>query len=155
MRDEYAFWSDVILMALTIWREASNQPRAVKVGVACSMQNRVERPSWWGTDILSVLGKKWQYSSLTAPGDPNLVRWPLSTDASWWESVDVAEEALSGELHENPVPGADSYFDESIPPDKRPTWATPDKFVGQLGAFYFYNVDMDHEAETVNAGVGR
>lgn len=148
MRDEKLFWTQVVFLALTIWREASNQPHGTKVAVGYSILNRVERPSWWGTDLLSVLFKRWQYSSLTAPGDPNLVRWPLPADPSWLDSM-AAAEAVLDRTEPNPFPGADSYFDESI---TSPTWATPDKYCGRSGAFYFYNVDMDHEASVTGPG---
>lgn len=151
MRDEVKWWSDVILLALTVWREASNQPRGTKDAIAFSVLNRVARPSWWGTNLLSVLFKKWQYSSLTAPGDPNLVRWPMETDPSWWDSIEAAIDALENRVS-NPFPGADSYFDASlVAAGKIPTWATADKYCGRSGAMMFYNIDQDHEAAAVAA----
>ncbi len=54
----------------------------------------------------------------------------------------------------NPAPGADSYYDISLDAiGKAPDWATPERFVRQLGRLKFYNVDRDHEAaELVAAG---
>lgn len=141
--------SDVVFLALAIWREASGEPHAVRVAVACSILNRVDRPSWWGGTITEVLFKKWQYSSLTAPGDPNLVRWPSAGDLTWRESLQIARDVIEG-LVTSPVPCADSYFDVSI---AAPEWATPDRFVAQLGRVRFYNTDHDHEA-AVLAKVG-
>jgi len=45
-------------------------------------------------------------------------------------------------MSENPAPGADSYFDDSISP---PKWATLETFVRKIGRLSFYNVDRDTE----------
>ena len=134
--------SDTTMLALTLWREASNQPKDTQVAVAASILNRVRRPSWWGDSILAVIVKKWQYSSLTAPGDPNLVRWPHGYTPDWVLALEVAAGVMDGSLH-TPTPGADSYYDVSLPTP--PTWATPETFVGQVGRMRFYNQDRDHE----------
>lgn len=140
---------DTVFLALTLWREARGEPHAVKVGVACSILNRVVRPSWWGNDVLSVVTKRFQYSSLTDPHDPQLTTWPTWNDASWRECMEVAVDALAGKLM-SPVPGADSYHDVSI---AAPKWATPAMFVAQLGRIRFFNTDQDHEREALaNAG---
>ena len=93
---------------------------------------------------MSVIFKKWQFSSLTAPGDSNLVRWPATTDKSWQDSLLQAETALLG-LIKNPVSGADSYYDISIKP---PAWtAAPARKVKQIGRLVFYDVSRDWEAD--------
>lgn len=138
--------SDVVFLALTLWREARGEPHEVKVGIAFSILNRVRRPAWWGNDVQTVVTKRWQYSSLTDPRDPQLTTWPQPADATWWECMQVARDLLHGAALPNPVPGADSYYDTSIP---APKWATPDLFVGQLGRVRFYNTDRDHEAASV------
>lgn len=134
-------FADITFMALTIWREARGESIEGKKGVAFTVINRVSKPSWWGSDIMSVLFKKWQYSSLTDPKDRQLTTWPSADDTSWQESLDVAFKVISGE-YTNPVPGADSYFDVSI---KAPPWATKNKFVKKIGRLNFYNVDSDFE----------
>jgi hypothetical protein len=53
---------------------------------------------------------------------------------------------ILGQL-DNPMPGADSYYDSSIP---APKWAKYELFVGQISsphgnALRFYDVDQDHE----------
>lgn len=133
--------ADVFMLALIVWREARGESREAQTGVAFSLMNRVARPSWWGNDVLSVAGKKWQYSSFTDPRDPQLTTWPKSGDDSWWACMDVAQAVIDGTV-DNPVPGADSYYDISI---KAPNWATPDMFVRQIGRLRFFNVDRDLE----------
>ena len=134
-------WADVVFLALAVWREARGEHMSGKIGVASCMLNRVARPSWWGTDISSVLFKKWQISSLTDPKDRQLTEWPRTNDPAWIECLEVALQAVDGTLPDI-VPGADSYFDESIP---NPPWATPERFVAKFGRLLFYNVDQDTE----------
>jgi spore germination cell wall hydrolase CwlJ-like protein len=89
---------------------------------------------------MEVLFKRWQYSSLTDPRDPQLTTWPKD-DPVWGQCLYVADGVLNG-VFSNPVPGADSYHDISIP---APAWATPEMFVKQIGKLRFYNVDKDVE----------
>jgi spore germination cell wall hydrolase CwlJ-like protein len=138
--------ADQTFLSLTIWREARGEIFLAKLAVAYSILNRVARPSWWGNDIMSVVFKRWQYSSLTAPGDPQLATWPNAADAAWRDAMRAANEAISGTTP-NPVPGADSYYDLSIAP---PKWADPKKFVKAVDKFRFFNLDQDHEAAEVH-----
>ena len=144
MNDELKRCQDVVFLALVIWREARGETAECRAGVGHSILNRVKRPSWWGNDILSVCTKKWQYSSMTDPKDPQLTRWPISLDASWVACLQLAADILNGKI-ENPVPGADSYFDISIP---APKWATPETFVKQIDKIKFYNLDHDIEVRS-------
>ena len=133
--------ADTAFLGLVLWREARGELHEAKVAVACSIKNRVDRPSWWGSSVLEVLFKRWQYSSVTDPSDPQRVTWPSSTDGSWWECMQIARDVLAGAVA-NPVPGADSYYDTSIP---APKWADPAKFVRQVGRIRFFDLDSDHE----------
>lgn len=133
----------IFILALVIWRESRGESAIARSGVAHSIMNRVKRPSWWGSDVLSVCTKKWQYSSMTDPHDPQLTTWPASNDPSWQQCLQLADDVISGKAT-NPVPGADSYYDVSIP---APKWADDKSFVGQLGKIRFYNLDHDIEKE--------
>jgi N-acetylmuramoyl-L-alanine amidase len=133
---------EIFYVAFVLWREARGESVQTKLGVACSIRNRVIRPSWWGRSYVDVITKKWQYSSITDPNDKQLTTWPNPfTNLAFQECFEVARSVVDGEAM-SPVPGADSYFDISI---EAPKWATSDKFVGQLGRIKFYNMDMDTE----------
>lgn len=133
------------LLAIVVWREARGEGYQGMLAVAFSIMNRVQRPSWWGRSIAEVVGKKWQYSAMAAPGDPQLVRWPKGPgDENFRFALQVVEDVLNGTAA-NPAPGADSYYDISIPP---PKWADDLKFVKQIGRLRFYNLDQDAEAVT-------
>lgn len=141
-----SIWNPVFL-ALALWREARGSSIEAKVAVAHSIMNRVEKPSWWGKTLSEVLGKRWQYSSLAAPNDPQLLLWPRPEDGSFQECLSVAR-AVIGKTEDNPFPGADSYFDSSI---SAPKWAVASSFRGQVDSphgntLMFYDVDHDWEA---------
>lgn len=134
-----------VLLALTLWREARGEPFTGKVAVAQSIKNRVDHPSWWGGDLISVLTKKWQYSSLTDPNDRQLTTWPKADDADFEECLTIADGVLR-ERYASPLTrGADSYFDDSLQGDLRPKWARehPERFVGKIGRLNFYSMDCD------------
>ena len=137
---------ETALLALVIWREARSEGELGMRAVACSIRNRVERPTWWGNSYASVISKKYQYSSIGAPGDPQLIRYPDMNDSAFAEALQIADMMIGDEPVANPVSGADSFFDDSI---SAPAWATPECFVGQVGRIKFFNVDRDYEAPRI------
>lgn len=144
---------DLFYLALVVWREARGATPEAQIAVAHSIMNRVARPSWWGRTLDEVVTKRWQYSSMAAPGDPQLITWPRVSDSSWLAALGIAEGVLAGWIP-NPFPGADSYHDTSIP---APKWATDAAFVGQVtsprgNALRFFNVDRDFEMTVPPAG---
>ena len=134
--------ADIAFLALTLWREARGETNEVRAGIAHVILNRVNRPSWWGRDLMSVLFKKWQFSSLTDPNDRQLATWPTTDDKSWQDCLNLATAVIGGDIP-NPVAGADHYYDISIKP---PKWASPKDFVKQIGRVRFYDLDRDTEA---------
>ena len=135
---------DVVLPALCVWREARGVPGAW-LSVFCTIRDRVENPKWWGRTLLEVIGKRWQYSAMTAKGDPMLLKWPMECDTvdfrAFQEIKDVVLTALICKpVH--PFPGADSYFDDRI---TRPAWATDKTFCGRIGPLEFHNTDFSAE----------
>jgi spore germination cell wall hydrolase CwlJ-like protein len=142
-----SFYQDVQDLALTAWKEARGGGEKEMAAVATSILNRVNKPCWWGRDIHSVVWKKWQYSSMTAPNDPQLSLQPKDTDPSWIMAKQVAANIYSGNRVVE-IGNADSYYDISLdkPPNKPPVWATPQNFVTQIGRLKFYETNHDHEA---------
>jgi spore germination cell wall hydrolase CwlJ-like protein len=141
-----AILCDHFYLALAVWREARGESAEGQVAVACSIINRVANPKWWGTTVDEVITKRWQYSSLTDPKDPQVSRsWPTVKDPSWLLALGVAHDVLEGGPV-NPMPGADSYHDSSISP---PFWTTKSRYCGKIGRLFFYDVDHDYEKEKV------
>lgn len=137
---------EIVLLALTLWREARGESYEAKQAVAHTVKNRLSHPGWWGTDWISVLTKKWQYSSLTDPNDKQLTTWPKADDHSFEECLTIAERVVTG-LYNSPLKGIDSYYDDSLKGDLMPKWAKehPERFVGKIGRLNFYNMDCDVE----------
>jgi N-acetylmuramoyl-L-alanine amidase len=78
------------ITALTLWREASGCSHDARVGIFQVIRNRVARGGWWGTDLVSVCLKPFQFSSMSAPGDANLRRWPAGTETVWLDCLCIA-----------------------------------------------------------------
>lgn len=125
-----------VLWALCVWREARNQQHSGKLGVAYCVWNRAQHPTWWGTDIVSVVLKPYQFSSFNH-NDPNAVKWPTAVDTSWQDSMAAVQDVLSGVT--DPTGGATSYFDKSMDANP-PGWATDGSLAHtvDIGDFRFY-----------------
>lgn len=137
---------EIAFLALVIWREARGETREAKLAVAHTVINRVNNPAWWGSDVVSVLRKKWQYSSVTDPRDKQLTNWPGTSDKVFEECLEIAEKVIKGN-YTPPLPGIDSYYDDSLKGDLIPDWARkyPKRRVGKIGRLNFYNLDCDIE----------
>lgn len=132
---------EISLLAIMVWREARGESFEGKLQVAWTVRNRVEHPKWWGKTFSEVITKKWQYSSMTDPKDPQLKLYPIVNEIAVSECLNAAYMAYQRVATKKPLyPSADSYFDDSIKP---PVWATADKFLGKIGHLNFYNIDMD------------
>jgi len=144
-----SLWSvwELAVLALVVWREARGEGELGMRAVACSIRNRVRCPAWWGRDYAEVVTKKWQYSAMTAPGDSQLVKFPAGNDREFAQALMIAHAILTGSV-DNPVLGADSYYDDSIP---APKWATAETFVRKVGRLNFHNLDRDYERQDLPA----
>ena len=127
---------EISLLALCLWREARGETVEAKRAVAWSIRNRVGHPSWWGGTWSEVITKREQYSSMTDPGDANLVKWPLETDTSWMACMDVATEVYGTPIAD-PTNGATNYFDNSLDANP-PNWAAAMVKTADVGPFHFY-----------------
>jgi len=126
--------ADKTFFALCLWREARGESDEVKTAVAYVVMNRALHPAWWGYDIMSVLFRPMQFSSLTDPKDRQLINYPMSSDNSWIKCLEIAEDVYNGNAI-NPIGSANHYYDISIP---APKWAEESKFIVQLGRIRFY-----------------
>jgi N-acetylmuramoyl-L-alanine amidase len=125
---------ELALLALCIWREASGAGADAMLGVAWSIRNRALNPAWYGIGYAEVITKKYQYSSMSAPGDPNLIRWPLVTDPSWASALNIASVVYEG-FGSDPTQGSINYYSTDIAP---PSWVAAMTFTVQIGPFKFF-----------------
>ena len=90
------------------------------------------------TSVYEEAVRKWQFSSMTAPGDPNLVLYPTAIDPQWAEALTLAAQAAVGSL-DDITGGATSYYAPAGMPDgKAPGWAaTMTQTVTIAGQIFF------------------
>jgi len=108
----YDQMSDLSLMALCCYREARGEPADGKRGVCHVIQNRVNKPGWWGRDIRSVILKPYQFSSFNTD-DPNTNIWPMDNNPAWTQCLSAASAILVGQ-DPDLTQGALYYHDSSI-----------------------------------------
>lgn len=109
-------WNEFVL-ALTSWRENRGGGTRGMQSVINVVMNRSKRD---GTSPYAECVRRLQFSSLTAPGDPELTLWPLEADATFLEATNLAQAALDGKL-EDITDGAVDYF--ALTMKKPPEWA--------------------------------
>lgn len=108
---------DVIIGALCAWRENRS---GGEDGMQSVLNVLVNRAKQRGTDIYREAVRPWQFSSMTAKGDPQLALYPATGDLQWLAALRLAEQAAEGTL-EDITDGATSYYAESMP--EPPYWA--------------------------------
>lgn len=122
-------WPECVA-ALCVWREARNQAYTAMIGVAWVIRNRVTAR----LDLAAVVTKRYQFSSLTAPGDPNLVDWPQMADASWEAACAAVDGVFGGVVADN-TGGAIFYY--SPPLSEPPVGWGPVVVTTKIGALTF------------------
>ena len=128
--------SDLSLMALCCYREARGEPQDGKLGVCHVIQNRANKPGWWGTDVKSVILKRFQFSSFNTE-DPNVDIWPMDNNPAWTQCLSAASAVLMGD-DPDLTHGAVYYHDSSISFPK--AWGKEENYVKTLvvGKLSFY-----------------
>lgn len=117
-------WKDWFrsVLALVIWREARGESHEGRAAVACVIRNRVlatHLEDQWE----DVIEKKWQFSSMTAPGDGMLVQWPKQPDAAFEDCMLIATAAIEDTLIDI-TNGACFYANLAVVPKESSFWST-------------------------------
>jgi N-acetylmuramoyl-L-alanine amidase len=108
---------DIVLGALTAWRENRGGGVPGMQSVINVLCNRAKEHS---TSIYSEATRPWQFSSMTAPGDPQLRLWPALSDERFTEALDLMMQASKGTLADI-TGGATFYYALSM--TEPPKWA--------------------------------
>ena len=106
---------DQIIGSLCAWRENRGGGTPGLTSVLNVLQNRAAKRK---TDVYSEAVRRLQFSSMTAPGDPNLVLFPADNDPQWQEALVLAAQ---GPALADITGGATSYYAVSLTPP--PYWA--------------------------------
>lgn len=86
---------NLVLMALTAWRENRGGGKVGMQSVINVIINRARRDN---NSPYYECVHKWQFSSISASSDPELVLWPVETDPQWAIALQLAESAIEGDL---------------------------------------------------------
>ena len=108
---------DQVIGALCAWRENRGGQIEGMQSVLNVLHNRAIAR---GTSIYAEAVRKWQFSSMTAPGDPNLILFPSEQDSEWQIALKLTDQLSKG-LLEDITQGATSYYAQSMPVP--PGWA--------------------------------
>lgn len=104
--------ADQFMSALCLWREARGEGTNGMTAIMCVLRNRVARHN---SSYYAEVIKKWQFSSITAIGDPQLGLYPQSTDPQWQLATNLVgmigpEDSRVADV----TGGATLYYDDSI-----------------------------------------
>src|ERR1700688_4678934 len=99
------------LQPLCLWREARGVGYKGMLAVAFVLKNRVEkRKTSYDVEVM----RPWQFSSMTAKGDPQLNKYPDPNDPMWHTATQIVQYDLDNTNIPDPTSGATLYYDESI-----------------------------------------
>ncbi len=130
---------EIETLARTIWGEARGEGCAGMAAVAAVIMNRVRVAKsrggyWWGSSIIAVCRKPWQFSCWNAD-DPNRDKMLAldGRDLYFATALRIARRAFYGAL-EDPTGGATHYHAAGM----TPSWSRNEKPVAVIGRHVFY-----------------
>jgi hypothetical protein len=83
----YAQW----IFSLCLWREGRGVSHDARFGMSWVIRNRVAKATYWGETIVEVCTHPFSFSGMTAPGDPNLVKWPDDNDTEFLDCQAIVQ----------------------------------------------------------------
>jgi spore germination cell wall hydrolase CwlJ-like protein len=107
--------ADLVLLALTCWRENRGGGYVGMQSVANVVMNRVARR---GTDAYTECTRPLQFSSITARGDAQLNLWPNEADDQWLQAKSIAGLAAAAALPDLTGGATDYYAPAGLGPQR-------------------------------------
>src|SRR5215472_14263269 len=127
-KEEHISGSDLLCLALNVYREARNQPIEGQLAVAHVTLNRYET-----SDLPTICDVVFKTGYFAWTRDPKVVQeWPRD-EAAWEMAQRVAHQALA-DPKADPVKGSTYFHTVSTEPDWAPTLVR----VGRIGDHVFY-----------------
>ena len=138
--DELKSKDPIDILARTLWGEARGEGYKGMHAVCNVVLNRSayalsrKKGFWWGSDIVSVCLKPWQFSCWNK-NDPNRQKLVNVTayDRSFELALSIAKRAINGELDDITL-GADHYHLKTL----SPFWTKDETPVCTIGNHIFY-----------------
>jgi len=133
---QYTEWTDVELLAGTIYGEAGGESRNGKIAVGMTVQTRVQHPRsvWGGSSWKSVMLAHSQFDCwrVNSTGITNARR---ANGSTWKECMGIAQEIRTGKVFDVGLTNAPTnYF-----AGRHPAWSKGMQFIGTIGGHYFYH----------------
>jgi N-acetylmuramoyl-L-alanine amidase len=133
-----------VLIKIMVWREMQNVPEAWKAVVHVVL-NRAAKGGWWGHDIVTVVTHPYQFSGMTAPGEPPLTHWPQE-NGLWIELGKAVDDVLDAG---DPDPSAGATFYFSLPLTQPPlVWGSVAKTWEVRGVQFFRQAESPSSPPT-------
>lgn len=125
--------ADYALLALCLWREARGEGHAGMTAVGCIVRNRVQKRN---SSYYAEVTRPLQFSSMTAPHDPQLGFYPTPGDVAWTQAQLIAGNLIDGDVADI-TNGSTLYYDESI---SFPAKWDKSKVIpqGKIGRFFLF-----------------
>ena len=102
---------DLVFLAVTSWKENRSGGTLGLTSIINVVVNRSVRD---GSSCYAECVKRLQFSSITAPGDPELTLWPSESDPQFIEAQALAQYAATGGLADLTGGAVDYYAPGSI-----------------------------------------
>lgn len=123
--------------ALCAFREARGEYAATSgEGIMAIINVIANRARLEGVDWDVVIFKKWQFSSMTAPNDPELEVVPVGNDTIFAYCYRIADHVWNGSIPDN-TEGATHYFNPNV---VLPSWTKDMVKIKSIGHHDFYKV---------------
>ncbi|WP_431513714.1 cell wall hydrolase [Variovorax sp. DAIF25] len=130
------------ILARTIWGEARGEKEPGMRAIAFVVRNRVQRRSYWGSDVARVCRYPSAFSCWN-PGDPNLpLLQAVGANDPWFRSAltiatQMLADARAGVSAQDPTNGGTHYHASSLVPP--PWWTEGHAICAHIGKHVFYN----------------
>lgn len=126
-------FGDEFLLALVAWRE--NRGGLIP-GMQSVMNVVINNAARTRRTIPEEILHPWRYSSMTAPGDPQLTKWPDDGDPRWLTAQRLAAKAVAGELADITHGATNFYAPGGV--SEAPAWAHEMEYLTTVAGERFY-----------------
>jgi len=135
-RTEYKEWSDLELLAGTIYGEARGETTRGKQAVGLTIKTRATHPSWWGSGWRGVMLQKAQFTCWNDHNAAAIVAGKEANNHAWQDCYRVAQQIYSGQVVDVGLSLSPTHYcAKSI----RPYWVKSLQFIETIGGHNFYH----------------
>lgn len=136
VKTHYTEWTDVELLAGTIYGEARGESDRGKQAVGVTIRTRALNPSWWGSGWRGVILQKAQFSCWEDINAAKIVAAREDNNNGWQACMKVAQQVYSGQITDVGLSNSPTHYCVKT---IKPFWVNSLQFVGNIGAHNFYH----------------